>query len=54
MIPDQVMEECRLDAREALGDGRPTNWATVIVIVGIWLPIVALFIWLVVSTIRAS
>ena len=54
MIPDEVMEECRLDAREALGDGRPTNWAAVIVIVGIWLLTVAIFIWLIMRTINAS
>jgi uncharacterized membrane protein YkvA (DUF1232 family) len=54
MIPDEVMEECRLDAREALRDGRPTNWAAVIVIVGIWLLIAAIFIRLIVSAISAS
>jgi uncharacterized membrane protein YkvA (DUF1232 family) len=50
MIPDEVMEECRADAREALRDGRPTNWAVAIVIVGIWLLLVAIFILLIVRT----
>jgi len=54
MIPNEVMEECRVDAREALKDGRPTNWAAAIVIVGIWLLLVAIFILLIVRTINAS
>jgi uncharacterized membrane protein YkvA (DUF1232 family) len=54
MIPNEVMEECRVDAREALRGGRPTNWAAAIVIVGIWLLLVAIFIFLIVRTMNAS
>lgn len=50
MIPKEVMEECRVNAREALKDGRPTNWAAAIVIVGIWLLLAALFILLIART----
>ncbi len=44
MIPDEVMEECRLDAREALREGKPTNRVAAIVIVGIWLLLAILLI----------
>ena len=54
MIPNEVMEECRVDAREALKDGRPTNWAAAIFIVGIWLLLVAIFILFIARTINAS
>ena len=54
MIPNEVMEECRADAREALKDGRPINWAAAIVIIGIWLLLVAIFVLLIVRTINAS
>ncbi len=54
MIPTQVMEECRVDAREALTDGRPTNWAAAIVIIAIWLLLVAIFISLIVRLFIAS
>lgn len=54
MIPDEVMEECRADAREALRDGKPTNWAAAIVIVGIWLLLVAIFISLMTRVINTS
>ena len=49
MIPNEVMEGCRIDAREALENGRPTNWAAAIVIVGIWLLLVTMLILHIVS-----
>lgn len=54
MIPDEVMEECRVNAREALRDGMPTNWAAAIVIVVIWLLLVTIFILLILRRINAS
>jgi uncharacterized membrane protein YkvA (DUF1232 family) len=54
MIPDEIMEECRVNAREALKDGRPTNWAAAIVIIGIWILLAAMLILLIVRTINAS
>jgi len=54
MIPGEVMEECRLNAREALSDGMPINWVAAIVIVVIWLLLVAIFIFLILRRINAS
>ena len=54
MIPDQVMEECRLEARAALKDGRPANRAAAVAIVGIWLLTSAIAIWLVVRAMNAG
>jgi uncharacterized membrane protein YkvA (DUF1232 family) len=54
MIPAQVMEECRVEAREALRNGRPVNWAVGVVIVGIWLLLAALCILLIVKAIEAT
>ena len=51
MIPDDVMQACRERAREAQINGRPTNWAVAMVIVGIWLLLAAFFILLIVRTI---
>jgi uncharacterized membrane protein YkvA (DUF1232 family) len=37
MVPAAVMEECREQARLAMEQGRPTNWAAAAVIVVVWL-----------------
>ncbi|HEY0734816.1 MAG TPA: YkvA family protein [Herpetosiphonaceae bacterium] len=37
LIPPPVMAECREQAREAMREGRPTNWIAAGVIVAIWL-----------------
>jgi uncharacterized membrane protein YkvA (DUF1232 family) len=48
MIPPAVMAQCREKAREAIAEGKPTNWAAAAVIVTIWLGLLALGIVLVV------
>jgi uncharacterized membrane protein YkvA (DUF1232 family) len=48
MVPDEVLEDCRLRASDALVAGRPTNWVAATVIIAIWIALaawVALFVW---------
>ena len=47
MIPPPVLAECRGKARTVLEQGKPTNRAAAVVIVGIWLLLAALAIVLV-------
>ena len=47
MIPAEVMAESRERAKEALREGKPTNWAAASVIIGIWLLLAALAVVLV-------
>ncbi|MGE5334697.1 MAG: YkvA family protein [Nitrososphaerota archaeon] len=47
MIPADVMVECRERAKEALREGRPTNWVVAGVIFGIWLLLAVLALALV-------
>ena len=54
MIPGEVMEECRVEACEALRDGRPVNWAAAVVIVGVWLLLAALCLVLIARAIRTT
>jgi len=54
MIPAEVLEECRLNAREALKEDMPTNWVAAIVIVAIWVLLAATFIVLIARVINAS
>lgn len=42
LIPGAVMTECRERAREVMTQGRPTNRAAAVVIVGLWLLLAAL------------
>jgi uncharacterized membrane protein YkvA (DUF1232 family) len=42
MIPPPVLAECREEARTVLEQGKPTNRAAAVVIVGIWLVLAAL------------
>jgi uncharacterized membrane protein YkvA (DUF1232 family) len=42
MIPPPVLAECREEARTVLEQGKPTNRAAAVVIVGIWLLLAAL------------
>jgi uncharacterized membrane protein YkvA (DUF1232 family) len=44
MIPPPVLAECRGKARTVLEQGKPTNRAAAVVIVGIWLLLAALAI----------
>jgi uncharacterized membrane protein YkvA (DUF1232 family) len=41
MIPPPVLAECREEARTVLEQGKPTNRAAAVVIVGIWLLLAA-------------
>lgn len=42
MIPPEVLAECRERSAEVMAQGKPTNWAAAVVIVGIWLLLAAL------------
>ena len=50
MVPPDVLAECRVRAREALGAGKPANWVAAGVIVALWLFMAGLAI---VLTLRA-
>jgi uncharacterized membrane protein YkvA (DUF1232 family) len=43
MIPDPVLDDCRLKAEEMRNNGKPANWFTGVLIIIIW---VACGIWL--------
>ena len=48
MIPDDVLEECRIRATDAFNEGRPTNRVAAAVIVLIWIALaiwLAMFVW---------
>ena len=47
LIPPDVMAECRVKAREAMREGKPTNWIAAGVIVVIWLLLAAAAVLLV-------
>jgi len=47
MIPPEVMTECRERAKDALSEGRPTNWVAAGVVIGIWLLLAAFSVFLV-------
>lgn len=36
MIPENVMQECRERAEEAMAEGKPTNWKAAAAIVAMW------------------
>lgn len=40
MMPEGVLEEHRQAAREALAEGKPTNWGGAAVVIAIWLLLV--------------
>lgn len=42
LIPADIMAECRETAKAKLADGKPTNWALAVLIIGIWAGLVAL------------
>ena len=46
LIPHSVMEECRVRAKEVMAQGKPVNRAAVAVIIGIWLLLAALSVFL--------
>ena len=47
MIPEPVMEECRVNAREALRQDTPGNWMVAAIIVAIWVLALTLVVVLV-------
>ena len=51
MIPDKVMEDCRIRAKEVMSGEKPVNRAAAVVIICIWLMLIVVTIALVV---RAS
>jgi uncharacterized membrane protein YkvA (DUF1232 family) len=52
MIPPKVIAESREQAREAMSEGKPTNWAAAAAIIAIWLLLAATAIVLIVRTFR--
>ena len=52
MVPPDVLAESRKKAREAMSEGKPTNWAAAAVIIAIWLLLAAMSIVLIVRTFR--
>ena len=44
MIPQDVLDECRKEARAAIGQDKPTHWAAAAVIVAMWLAVGVLVI----------
>jgi len=47
MIPTAVMEECRTQAQNEMRAGKPVNWLSAAVIVGIWIALAGLcVVWL--------
>lgn len=54
LIPDEVWEECKAEARTRLDSDLPRSRAAAIVIVMIWLATICLVVWLVWSSLRAN
>ena len=54
MIPDEVMQECRLKACENFRGEKPTNWVAATIIIVIWLLLAAIFVMLVVRSINSN
>jgi len=52
MIPPDVIAESREEAREAMSEGKPTNWAAAVVIIALWLLLAAMAIALIVKAFR--
>jgi uncharacterized membrane protein YkvA (DUF1232 family) len=50
MVPQTVLQECRENARDALGQDRPRNWVAAAVIIALWLLSLA---WVTVTIVRA-
>jgi uncharacterized membrane protein YkvA (DUF1232 family) len=52
MIPPQVLADCRVRAQAAMQAGKPVNRIAAAVIVGVWLLLAALAIFLLVRAVR--
>jgi uncharacterized membrane protein YkvA (DUF1232 family) len=48
MIPPVVLAECRIQAEEIIRKGKPVNRVAAVAIIGIWLILALLSVWLVV------
>lgn len=44
LIPEDVLEECRLEAEEVFRGGKPKNWIAAFIIVLVWLSIIGIII----------
>jgi uncharacterized membrane protein YkvA (DUF1232 family) len=53
LVPPGVLDECRVQAREIIKQGKPTNWLAAGVIVTIWLLLAVLGILLVRRLVQA-
>ena len=51
MIPEKIMEDCRIRSKEVMSKKKPINWKAAVVIICIWLMLIVMTIALVV---RAS
>ena len=47
MIPEKVMEDCRIRSKEVMSKKKPVNWAAAIVIISIWLMLITITVVLV-------
>ena len=54
LIPDEVWEECKAEARTRLNSDLPSSRAAAIVIVMIWLATICLVVWVVWSSLKAN
>lgn len=52
MIPENVMAECREEAKAAMSEGKPTNWKAAAVIVFMWVLLALFALALVARTVR--
>ena len=46
MIGEEVMDECRRRAREALGERKPTSRVGLVLVVGVWILLAGVALWL--------
>lgn len=44
LIPENIMEECRVQAEEIFKNGKPKNWVAGVIIILIWLAIISAII----------
>ena len=54
LIPDEVWEQCKAEARTRLNSDLPSSRAAAIVIVMIWLATICLVVWVVWSSLKAN
>ncbi len=45
LIPDEVMEECRLQAEEIYSNGTPRMWLAAVIIIIIWTILIGLIVY---------